>query len=59
MTTWSYSKVNSFKQCPKKYYHMYVKKDVKDTGSVATRYGNFSILLITLKGTNIVKLDLG
>ena len=40
MTTWSYSKVNSFKQCPKKYYHMYVKKDVKDTGSVATRYGN-------------------
>ena len=39
MTAWSYSRVNSFKQCPKKYYHLYVKKDVKDTGSVATRYG--------------------
>ena len=40
MTAWSYSRVNTFKQCPKKYYHLNVKKDVKDTGSTATRYGN-------------------
>lgn len=40
MTPWSYSRVNTFKQCPKKYYHLNVKKDVKDTGSTATRYGN-------------------
>lgn len=40
MAAWSYSKVNSFKQCPKKYYHLYVKKDVKDTGSAATAYGS-------------------
>ena len=39
MTAWSYSRVNTFKQCPKKYYHLNVKKDVKDTGSAATRYG--------------------
>ena len=39
MTAWSYSKVNAFKQCPKKYYHLYVKKDIKDTGNAATRYG--------------------
>jgi hypothetical protein len=40
VTAWSYSRVNTFKQCPKKYYHLNVKKDVKDTGSTATRYGN-------------------
>lgn len=40
MTAWSYSKVNTFKQCPKKYYHLYVKQDVKDRGSPATVYGN-------------------
>jgi len=40
MAAWSYSKVNSFKQCPKKYYHLHVKKDVKDTGSAATAYGS-------------------
>ena len=39
MTAWSYSRVNTFKQCPKKYYHLNVKKDVKDMGSAATRYG--------------------
>ena len=40
MQSWSYSRVNSFKQCPKKYYHLYVKKDVVDRGSAATLYGN-------------------
>jgi len=40
MQSWSYSRVNSFKQCPKKYYHLYVKKDVQDKGNAATFYGN-------------------
>jgi hypothetical protein len=40
MTAWSYSKVNTFKQCPKKYYHLNVKKDVKDRGNAATAYGS-------------------
>lgn len=39
MTAWSYSSLNTFKQCPKKYYHLKVIKDVKDKGSTATVYG--------------------
>ena len=39
MTTWSYSSLNTFKQCPKKYYHLRIIKDVKDQGSTATVYG--------------------
>jgi hypothetical protein len=37
--TWSYSSLKTFEQCPKKYYHLKVAKDVKDTGSAATVYG--------------------
>ena len=40
MTAWSYSSVNTFKQCPKKYYHLKVAKDVKDRGNAATAYGS-------------------
>jgi CRISPR/Cas system-associated exonuclease Cas4 (RecB family) len=39
MTTWSYSSLKTFEQCPKKYYHLRVVKDVKDEGSEATQYG--------------------
>jgi hypothetical protein len=28
--TWSYSALTTYEQCPKKYYHLYVAKDVKD-----------------------------
>lgn len=38
-TTWSYSSLKTFEQCPKKYYHLRVLKDVKDEGSEATIYG--------------------
>jgi CRISPR/Cas system-associated exonuclease Cas4 (RecB family) len=37
--TWSYSSLKTFEQCPKKYYHLRVLKDVKDEGSDATLYG--------------------
>ena len=40
MTAWSYSSLSTFKQCPKKYYHLKVAKDVRDTGSEAMLYGN-------------------
>jgi hypothetical protein len=39
MTTWSYSSIKTFDQCPKKYYHLKVAKDVKDFGNAATLYG--------------------
>lgn len=39
MITWSYSSLKTFEQCPKKYYHLRVLKDVKDEGSEATFYG--------------------
>lgn len=38
-TAWSYSSIKTFDQCPKKYYHLKVAKDVKDEGSEATIYG--------------------
>jgi len=40
MTAWSYSSLKTFEQCPKKYYHLKVAKDVKDEGNQATIYGN-------------------
>jgi hypothetical protein len=39
MTTWSYSSIKTFDQCPKKYYHLRVAKDVKDEGGLAAQYG--------------------
>jgi hypothetical protein len=36
---WSYSSIKTFEQCPKKYYHLKVLKDVKDSGNEATIYG--------------------
>lgn len=39
MTAWSYSSIKMFDQCPRKYYHLRVAKDVKDEGSDATQYG--------------------
>lgn len=40
MTAWSYSSIKTFDQCPKKYFHLKVEKDVKDEGNEASRYGN-------------------
>ena len=37
---WSYSSISTFKQCPKKYFHLKVAVDVQDTGSEAMVYGN-------------------
>ena len=39
MTAWSYSSIKTFEQCPKKYYHLKVAKDVKDEGGEAAQYG--------------------
>ena len=36
---WSYSSIKTFDQCPKKYFHLKVKKDYKDEDTTATLYG--------------------
>lgn len=40
MTAWSYSSISTFKQCPKKYYHLKVAKDVRDDPGEAAEYGS-------------------
>jgi hypothetical protein len=37
--TWSYSSLKTFEQCPKKYYHLRVIKDIKENKSEAMSYG--------------------
>lgn len=39
MVTWSYSSIKMYEQCPKKYYHLRVAKDVKDEPGEAADYG--------------------
>lgn len=36
---WSYSSLKTFQQCPKKYYHLKVAKDVSDPPNSAALYG--------------------
>lgn len=36
---WSYSSLKTFQQCPKKYYHTKVAKDIKEPDTKATLYG--------------------
>lgn len=36
---WSYSSLKTFQQCPRKYYHTKVAKDVKEPDTQATLYG--------------------
>jgi hypothetical protein len=36
---WSYSSLKTFAQCPKKYYHLKVAKDIVDEGGEAAVYG--------------------
>jgi hypothetical protein len=37
--TWSYSSLDLFKQCPKKYYHLRVVKDIKESETEHLTYG--------------------
>ena len=37
--TWSFSSLKTFQQCPKKYYHTKVAKDVVEPDTTATLYG--------------------
>jgi hypothetical protein len=39
MVAWSYSSIKTFDQCPKKYYHLKVAKDVKDEAGPEADYG--------------------
>lgn len=42
MTAWSYSGIKTFTQCPKKYYHLKVARDVKDKQNDAALYGELA-----------------
>ena len=37
---WSYSSIKTFEQCPKKYYHLKVAKDIKEELGEAIIFGN-------------------
>ena len=37
---WSYSSLSLYQQCPKKYYHLRVVKDIKEAPSEAISFGN-------------------
>jgi hypothetical protein len=39
MTSWSYSSMTLFQQCPKKYFHLRVAKDIIEPPSEQMRYG--------------------
>ena len=39
MTAWSYSSIKTFDQCPKKYFHLKVSKDVNDNPGPEALYG--------------------
>lgn len=39
MIKWSYSSLNLFQQCPKKYYHLRIARDAFDPPSPQIRYG--------------------
>jgi hypothetical protein len=39
MPAWSYSSITLFEQCPKKYYHLRIEKDIKEPESEAMNYG--------------------
>lgn len=39
LLAWSISRLNNFEQCPKKYHHLNVTKDVKDKGNQYTERG--------------------
>lgn len=39
LPTWSYSSLKTFQQCPRKYYHIKVAKDIADSQHKAALYG--------------------
>ena len=38
--TWSYSNLSLYQQCPKKYYHLKIAKDITEAPSEAIAFGN-------------------
>jgi hypothetical protein len=39
MVAWSYSSIKTFEQCPKKYFHLKIARDVQDDPGTAAIYG--------------------
>ena len=40
MTAWSYSSIKTFDQCPKKYFHLRIAKDVEDVSGPEAVFGD-------------------
>jgi len=39
ISPWSFSRIKSFEQCPKQFYHMKIAKDYHESETEAMRYG--------------------
>ena len=48
---WSFSKIKSFEQCPKKFYHLKVARDYKEPETEAMLYGTAVHLAADTLGT--------
>ena len=53
---WSFSKIKSFEQCPKKFYHLKVSKDYKEPETSAMLYGTAVHLRSYPLSTHTVKM---
>ena len=41
LKAWSYSALTNFEACPKKFWHYRIKRDFKDEGGEASKYGEY------------------
>lgn len=57
---WSYSSLSTYEQCPRKFYHLRIAKDVKDTMGEAALWGNrvHKALELAVKGTQALPPEL-
>jgi len=39
ISPWSFSRIKSFEQCPKQFYHLKIAKDYVESETEAMRYG--------------------
>ena len=57
-TAWSYSRLKNYEVCPKKFWHMSVRKDVKEAEGEAMRYGKLVHKALELRVGKNKKLPL-
>lgn len=57
-TAWSFSRLNNYETCPKKFWHTSVRKDVKEGEGEAMRYGKLVHKALELRISKNKKLPL-